>query len=48
MQSGQQLLAAGDRGGATGVFLRVKEVIWQAPPAASTLLEQIFAGSRNR
>jgi Tfp pilus assembly protein PilF len=43
MQSGQQLLAAGDRAGATGVFLRVKEVIWQAPPAASTLLEQIFA-----
>lgn len=41
MQSGQQLLAAGDRSGATAAFLRIKEVLWQAPPAATQLLEQI-------
>ncbi len=43
MQSGQELLAAGDRAGATGVFLRVEEVLWQAPAAAMKLLEQILA-----
>jgi len=42
LRSGQQQLAEGDRTGATQTFLRIKEVLWQAPPAASTLLEQIL------
>ena len=42
LQAGQQQLGAGDREGATGIYLRIKEVLWQAPPAASTLMDQIL------
>lgn len=42
LQAGQQQLGAGDREGATGIYLRIKEVLWQAPPAASTLMGQIL------
>ncbi|MEE8278428.1 MAG: FG-GAP-like repeat-containing protein, partial [Thermoanaerobaculia bacterium] len=42
MQVGQQAVKAGDRTAATGAFLRIRELIWQAPPAAGVLLEQIL------
>jgi tetratricopeptide (TPR) repeat protein len=42
MQSGQQALAGGDRAAATGIFQRIEEVLWQAPAAATTLMEQIL------
>jgi tetratricopeptide (TPR) repeat protein len=42
LQKGQAAIASGDRTEATGAFLRVQEVVWQAPDAAETLLGQIF------
>lgn len=42
LQLGQQQLSDGDRTGATRTYLRIEEVLWQAPPAATTLLEQIL------
>jgi len=41
LQRVQQAIAAGDRSAATGALLRIQEVIWQAPDAAQTLLDQI-------
>lgn len=43
MRSGQAALSAADRSAATGVFQRINEVLWQAPPAAATLIDQILA-----
>ncbi|MFQ5348974.1 MAG: FG-GAP-like repeat-containing protein [Thermoanaerobaculia bacterium] len=40
---GQRAIAAGDRAAASGAFLRVRELIWQAPDAAQELLEQTIA-----
>ena len=40
---GQRAIAADDRAAASGAFLRVRELIWQAPEAAQQLLEQILA-----
>ncbi|MEJ2084738.1 MAG: CRTAC1 family protein [Acidobacteriota bacterium] len=41
LQQVQQAIASGDRSVATGAILRIREVIWQAPAAAQTLLDQI-------
>lgn len=42
LQSGQQRVADGDRAAATDAFLRVRELLWQAPAVAETLLQQIL------
>ena len=42
MARGQRAIAAADRAGASAAFLRVRELIWQAPDAAQQLLEQII------
>ncbi len=42
MQLGQRAIRAGGRADATAAFLRIRELIWQAPPAASTLMEQVL------
>jgi hypothetical protein len=40
---GQRAIAAGDLAAASSAFLRVRELIWQAPDAAQQLLGQIIA-----
>lgn len=40
LQSAQAAIAAGDRAGATGALLRVRELLWQAPPQAAATLQQ--------
>jgi tetratricopeptide (TPR) repeat protein len=40
---GQRAIAGGDRAAASAAFLRIRELIWQAPQAAQDLLGQIVA-----
>jgi Tfp pilus assembly protein PilF len=40
LQSGQRAIQAGDRAAASKAFLRVRELLWQAPPQAATVLQQ--------
>jgi len=40
LQSGQRAVQAGDRAAATRSLLRVRELLWQVPEAASKVLEQ--------
>ncbi|HYG64861.1 MAG TPA: FG-GAP-like repeat-containing protein, partial [Thermoanaerobaculia bacterium] len=42
LQSGRRAVQAGDRPGATRAFLRVRELLWQAPASAGTALEQVL------
>jgi tetratricopeptide (TPR) repeat protein len=42
LQTGRLAIASNDRAEATGAYLRIQEVAWQAPGAAETLLQQIF------
>jgi tetratricopeptide (TPR) repeat protein len=42
LQRGQRAIANGDRQVATESFLRIRELLWQAPPAAETLVTQIL------
>ncbi len=44
LQLGQRAIAAGDRAAASAAFLRVRELIWQAPEGARALLDQVLAG----
>lgn len=41
LQKGQRAIADGDRAAATGVFLRVGELLWQAPPLAERALGMV-------
>ena len=43
LQGGQQAVRAGDRAGATQAFLRVREILGEAPPPAVTGLEQVLS-----
>ena len=42
LQRGQRAIANGDRQVATESYLRIRELLWQAPPAAETLVNQIL------
>jgi tetratricopeptide (TPR) repeat protein len=42
LKEGQRAVRAGDRAGATKAFLRVREILGQAPPPAQASLEQIL------
>lgn len=42
LAQGQQAIASGDRTAATGAYLRVRELLWQAPPIAETAIEKVF------
>ncbi|TNF82695.1 MAG: tetratricopeptide repeat protein, partial [Acidobacteria bacterium] len=44
LQRGQRAIAEGDRQTATAAYLRIRELLWQAPPAAETLVTQILDG----
>ncbi|MDH3253845.1 MAG: FG-GAP-like repeat-containing protein, partial [Acidobacteriota bacterium] len=44
LQLGQRARTKGDRPAATRVYLRIRELIWQAPPGADKLLDQILDG----
>ncbi len=44
LQLGQRAIRDGDRAGATAAFLRLRELVWQAPEAAQGLLEEILTG----
>ncbi|HVS02330.1 MAG TPA: FG-GAP-like repeat-containing protein [Thermoanaerobaculia bacterium] len=41
LQLGQRAIAEGDRAAATRAFLRLGELLWQAPPIATTAFEQV-------
>ena len=42
LKEGQRAVRAADRAGATRAFLRVREILGQAPPPAQTSLEQVL------
>jgi tetratricopeptide (TPR) repeat protein len=42
LKEGQRAIKTGDRAAATKAYLRVKEILWQAPPAAQMSLEQLL------
>ncbi|MCH9649374.1 MAG: FG-GAP-like repeat-containing protein [Deltaproteobacteria bacterium] len=42
LAQGQQAIASGDRAAASGAYLRVRELLWQAPPIAETAIEKVF------
>lgn len=42
LREGQRAVRAGDRAAATKAFLRVREILWQAPPPAVTSLGQLL------
>ncbi|MEE9562494.1 MAG: FG-GAP-like repeat-containing protein, partial [Thermoanaerobaculia bacterium] len=42
LERGQRAIANGDRRVATEAYLRIRELLWQAPPAAETLVTQIL------
>jgi len=42
LERGRRAIAAGDRAVATASFLRVRELLWQAPPQASAVLDQLL------
>lgn len=42
LQSGQRAIRAADRAGAARAFLRVRELLWQAPEAATATLNQVL------
>jgi Flp pilus assembly protein TadD len=44
LQLGERARQRGDRAAASSVYLRVRELIWQAPPGAETLLDQVLQG----
>ncbi len=43
LQLGQRSIASGDRAAATGAFLRIRELAWQAAEVATTLLDQVLS-----
>jgi Tfp pilus assembly protein PilF len=43
LQRGSRAIAAGDRATATASFLRVREILWQPPPAAGPALDGVLA-----
>ena len=44
LEQGKAARAAGDRAGATAAYLRVRELMWQAPRGGDRLMEQIVDG----
>jgi tetratricopeptide (TPR) repeat protein len=42
LKEGQRAIRAADRAAATKAFLRVKEILWQAPPSAVASLDQLL------
>lgn len=42
LKEGQRAVRAADRTAATRAFLRVKEILWQAPPPATASLDQLL------
>jgi tetratricopeptide (TPR) repeat protein len=42
LKEGQRAIRSGDRAAATRAFLRVKEILWQAPPPAVASLDQLL------
>jgi tetratricopeptide (TPR) repeat protein len=42
VERGKQAIQRGDRQAATAVYLRVRELLWQAPPMAETALQGVF------
>ena len=42
VERGKRAIAAGDRAAATAVYLRIRELLWQAPPIATTALEGVM------
>ncbi|HVG06636.1 MAG TPA: FG-GAP-like repeat-containing protein [Thermoanaerobaculia bacterium] len=42
LKEGQRAVRAGDRAGATKAFLRVREILWQAPAPAQTSLDHLL------
>jgi len=42
LQQGRRALAAGDRTTASGAFLRIGELLWQAPPGSDGLLQGVI------
>ncbi|MES1245990.1 MAG: FG-GAP-like repeat-containing protein [Acidobacteriota bacterium] len=42
LKEGQRAIRAADRAAATRAFLRVKEILWQAPPPAVASLDQLL------
>lgn len=42
LQRGQRAIAAGDRANATRAYLRVRELLWQAPPASAPALQEVL------
>jgi tetratricopeptide (TPR) repeat protein len=42
LKEGQRAIRAGDRAAATQAFLRVRELLWQAPPQAAASLDQVL------
>lgn len=42
LKEGQRAVRAADRAAATKAFLRVKEILWQAPPPAQASLDQLL------
>ena len=42
LESGQRAIERGDRAAASSAFLRVRELLWQAPPVAEVAVEQVF------
>lgn len=45
---GQRAIADGDRRGATRAFLRIRELLWQAPPVATTAMEQLISALESK
>jgi tetratricopeptide (TPR) repeat protein len=43
LRAGESAIAAGDRSAATGVYLRIRELLWQPPPAAAASLAAVLA-----
>jgi len=43
LQRGARAIAAGDRAAATAAYLRVREILWQPPPAAGPALADLLA-----
>ncbi len=42
LERGKAAIQSGDREAASGVFLRVRDLVWQAPPVAVTALQGVF------
>ncbi|MCB1057379.1 MAG: VCBS repeat-containing protein [Acidobacteria bacterium] len=44
---GQRAIADGDRRDATAAFLRIRELLWQAPPVATTAMEMVLSALKS-